>query len=54
VDDLEKLRAALDGDLLTPASPGYDTARQAWLTRVVQVHTEAKATFARLPWGADD
>jgi FAD/FMN-containing dehydrogenase len=28
VHDLDPLRAALDGDLLTPASPGYDAARR--------------------------
>jgi hypothetical protein len=27
VDDLDRLHAALDGDQLTPASPGYGAAR---------------------------
>jgi FAD/FMN-containing dehydrogenase len=41
VDDLELLGTALDGDLLTPASPGYDAARRPALTRFWDVRPQA-------------
>ena len=39
--DLGGLRAALDGDLLTPASPAYDAARRPALAQYQDVHPRA-------------
>jgi FAD/FMN-containing dehydrogenase len=41
VHDLDGLGAALDGDLLTPASPGYDAARLPALARFWDVRPRA-------------
>ena len=41
MNDLDGLRAALDGDLLTPASPGYDTARRPAMVRYRDVRPQA-------------
>jgi hypothetical protein len=41
VTGLDGLRAALDGDLLTPASPGYDTARFPAILRYRDVRPQA-------------
>ena len=41
MNDLDGLRAALDGDLLTPASPGYDTARRPAMARYRDVRPQA-------------
>jgi FAD/FMN-containing dehydrogenase len=41
VHDLDGLGAALDGDLLTPASPGYDAARRPALARFWDVRPQA-------------
>jgi FAD/FMN-containing dehydrogenase len=41
VHDLDGLRAALDGDLLTPDSPGYDAARRPALARFREVRPRA-------------
>lgn len=39
--DLDGLRAALDGDLLTPACPGYDAARRPALARYRDAQPQA-------------
>jgi FAD/FMN-containing dehydrogenase len=41
VPDLDSLRGALDGDLLTPESPGYDAARRPALVRYRDVRPRA-------------
>jgi FAD/FMN-containing dehydrogenase len=41
VDDLDRLRAVLDGDLLTPASPGYDAARRPAMAHYRDVRPRA-------------
>ena len=41
MNDLDGLRAALDGDLLTSASPGYDTARYPAMARYRDVRPQA-------------
>ena len=41
VNDLDGLCAALDGDLLTPASPSYDTARRPAMARYQDVRPQA-------------
>jgi FAD/FMN-containing dehydrogenase len=41
VGDFDGLRAALDGDLLTPASPGYDDARRPVAARYRDVRPRA-------------
>jgi FAD/FMN-containing dehydrogenase len=41
VHDLDGLRAALDGDLLTPASPGYDVARRPAQARFRELRPRA-------------
>jgi FAD/FMN-containing dehydrogenase len=41
VNGLDGLRAALDGDLLTPASPGYDVARRPAMARYRDVRPRA-------------
>ena len=41
MNDLDGLCVALDGDLLTPASPGYDTARRPAVSRYREVRPRA-------------
>jgi FAD/FMN-containing dehydrogenase len=41
VDDLDRLRRVLDGDLLTPSSPGYDAARRPPMARYRDVRPRA-------------
>jgi len=41
VHDLDALRTTLEGDLLTPISPGYDSARRPALARYLEVRPAA-------------
>ena len=48
MNDLDGLRAALDGELLTSASPGYDTARRPAMARYRDVRPRAVVQCASI------